>query len=215
MMLLALSFNPIHLAYGVMIVGVIFCYVMSRNQNKDMRKAVDSFALPFVRLSNYISPEPPPKGVAVEKLENGKVRVLPLQQQSGTIRAVMKRANEEESVKLFASMVEAADEVTRQAGINRTRKAQFAQPVEELLQLTHTFLVGCENPDTIDTEEKQRQFDSFLMDQVKHRMVLLRRIRGITAEEYRDLNRVYAKEMEAEEQKEQEERRTRGRKKES
>ena len=121
----------------------------------------------------------------------------------------------EESVKLFASMVEAADEVTRQAGINRTRKTQFVQPVEELLQLTHTFLVGCENPDTIDTEEKQRQFDSFLMDQVKHRMVLLRRIRGITAEEYRDLNRVYAKEMEAEEQKEQEERRTRGRKKES
>lgn len=212
-MLLLLAFNPIHLAYGVMIIGVVFCYVMSRNQNKDMRKAVDEFALPFVRLSNYISPAPPAKGLTVEELGEGRVRPLPAEQQSGAMRAVMKRANEEESVKLFAQMVEAADEIVRQAGINRTKKSQFAQPVNEILNMTHTFLVGCENPATIDTEEKKAQFDSFLLEQVKHRMVLLHRIRGGTAEEYRELNRQYAREMEEQERQEIEAKRKRGQEK--
>ncbi len=207
-----ISFNPIHLAYAVMVIGIIFCFVASRNLNKDMRKEVDSFALPFVRLSNYICPTPPDKGIQVEQLGGGRVRVLPPEQQSETIRNVMRRANKEKSVKLFADMVEAADSVVRQAGINRTKKSQFAQPVNEILHMTHTFLVGCENPATIDTEEKREQFDSFLMKQVDHRMVLLRRIRGGTANEYRELNKVYAREMEAREKEEEQARRGKGKK---
>lgn len=209
---MSISFNPVHLAYAVMIIGVIFCFVASRNQNKDIRKAVDAFALPFVRLSNYISPTPPAEGLRVAQTGDGKVRVLPPEQQPENICNVMRRANKDKSVKLFADMVEAADEVAQQAGINRTRKSQFAQPVHDILHMTHTFLVGCEDPATIDTEEKKKQFDSFLMEQVDHRMVLLHRIRGITADEYRELNKVYAKEMEAREQAEQKARR--GKKKE-
>lgn len=196
------GFSGIHLAYGVMVIGIIFCFVISRNQKKEMRKAVDAFAFPFVRISNYISPTVPENHLAVEKQENGVIRVLPPEQQPGAIRAIMKRANEETPVKLFAEMADAADEVKRLAGINRTRKAQFADPVEEILLLTHTFLTGCEDVRRMDTTEKVEQFESFLQKQVKYRMILLRRISGGSAEEYRELNRVYAREMEMLEKKE-------------
>ncbi len=196
------GFSGIHLAYGVMVIGIIFCFVISRNQKKEMRKAVDAFAFPFVRISNYISPTAPENHLAVEKQENGVIRVLPPEQQPGAIRAIMKRANEETPVKLFAEMADAADEVKRLAGINRTRKAQFADPVEEILLLTHTFLTGCEDVRRMDTTEKVEQFESFLQKQVKYRMILLRRISGGSAEEYRELNRVYAREMEMLEKKE-------------
>ena len=196
------GFSGIHLAYGVMVIGIIFCVVISRNQKKEMRKAVDAFAFPFVRISNYISPTVPENHLAVEKQENGVIRVLPPEQQPGAIRAIMKRANEETPVKLFAEMADAADEVKRLAGINRTRKAQFADPVEEILLLTHTFLTGCEDVRRMDTTEKVEQFESFLQKQVKYRMILLRRISGGSAEEYRELNRVYAREMEMLEKKE-------------
>lgn len=196
------GFSGIHLAYGVMVIGIIFCFVISQNQKKEMRKAVDAFAFPFVRISNYISPTVPENHLAVEKQENGVIRVLPPEQQPGAIRAIMKRANEETPVKLFAEMADAADEVKRLAGINRTRKAQFADPVEEILLLTHTFLTGCEDVRRMDTTEKVEQFESFLQKQVKYRMILLRRISGGSAEEYRELNRVYAREMEMLEKKE-------------
>ena len=196
------GFSGLHLAYGVMVIGSIFCFVISRNQKKEMRKAVDAFAFPFVRISNYISPTAPENHLAVEKQENGVIRVLPPEQQPGAIRAIMKRANEETPVKLFAEMADAADEVKRLAGINRTRKAQFADPVEEILLLTHTFLTGCEDVRRMDTTEKVEQFESFLQKQVKYRMILLRRISGGSAEEYRELNRVYAREMEMLEKKE-------------
>lgn len=204
-----LSFNPIHLAYGVMIIGIIFCFVASRNLNKDMRKAVDEFALPFVRLSNYISPTPPAGGLLVEELGNGRVRALPVEEQPEGMRVIIKRANADKSVKLFEELVTAADEVGRQAGINRTKKTQFAQPIDGLLQMTHTFLAGCEDLSTIDTVEKKKQFDSYLLEQVDHRMTLLCRIRGITGDEYRKYNKVYAAEMEAREKAEEEARRGR------
>lgn len=75
------GFSGIHLAYGVMVIGIIFCFVISRNQKKEMRKAVDAFAFPFVRISNYISPTVPENHLAVEKQENGVIRVLPPEQQ--------------------------------------------------------------------------------------------------------------------------------------
>ena len=74
--------------------------------------------------------------------------------------------------------------------------------MEEILLLTHTFLTGCEDVRRMDTTEKVEQFESFLQEQVKYRMILLRRISGGSAEEYRELNRVYAREMEMLEKKE-------------
>ena len=62
--------------------------------------------------------------------------------------------------------------------------------------MAHTFLVGCESLDTIDTLEKKQAFDSFLLEQPKHRMMLLKRISGAKGDEFRKLNRNYAAQME-------------------
>ena len=186
----------IHLAYGVMIAGIILCFLFSRNHQRDLRKAANEFAFTFVKLSNYISPKPPRAQLQVEALPDGKIRPLPVQQQPEAIRKIFERANAPESVELFAQLDAAAELVSKRASINRTHKAQFQAPVDQLLLMTHTFLVGCENLETIDTPEKKAAFDSFLMEQPQHRMLLIKRITGDMAEDYRTLNKRYASEME-------------------
>lgn len=191
------KFNVVHLAYAIMMFGMVMCYILGRNQNKDLRKAADTFTFTFVKLSNYISPHTCPMGLAVETLEDGTVRPLPLEQQPETIRSIIKRANADKSVKLFSELVDAEAIVAKKAGMNKVQKRQFKDPIRETLMMTHTFLVGCENLDTIDSAEKKQLFDSFIQEQVKHRYMLLRRISGAQSDEYRKLNKHYAAEMEA------------------
>jgi len=124
-------------------------------------------------------------------------------QQSDAIRAIVKRTNSSRTAQLFSQLDDAAEKVAKAAGINRTHKVQFQEPVDQLLLMTHTFLVGCQDPDSIDTPEKRAAFDSYLLEQPKHRMVLLKRITGSLADEYRELNKVYAAEMERMEAEEQ------------
>ena len=135
--------------------------------------------------------------MAKDRSDTGKIIPLPLEEQSGEIRSIIERANEETPVQLFSKMVEASDKLDALASINRTNKAQFADPIRKTLLMTHVFLQGCENLSTIDTKAKKEQFDSFLFDQVKHRMMLMKRISGDEAEHYRQCNTVYAPEMEA------------------
>ena len=97
-------------------------------------------------------------------------------------------------------MVEAEGALKKAAGKNRRKCYQFADPVARILYITHTFLTGCENLTVIDTESKLEEFNSFLNNQVEHRMTLLRLINGSLADEYRELNTVYAAEMEQIEQ---------------
>lgn len=192
----------IRLAYGIMIVGIMLCFVFSRNHQRDLRKAANAFAFAFVKLSNYISPKPPKAGLLTEELPGGKLRALPAGQQPEAIRNILERANSPKAVELFAQLDDAADTVSKRAGFNRTHKAQFQAPLDELLLLAHTFLVGCENLESIDTPEKKAAFDSFLMEQPQHRMVLIKRITGDASDEYRELNKRYAKEMERIEEEE-------------
>ena len=58
-----LQFNPVHLAFAVMIIGVIFTFVLSKKEIKQLRSLADSFAIPFVKLSNYIAPQKPANGI--------------------------------------------------------------------------------------------------------------------------------------------------------
>lgn len=199
----------IRLAYGVMIVGIILCFIFTRNRQRGLREAANDFAFVFVKLSNYISSRPPKAELLTEVLPDGRLHALPVEQQPEAIQAIIKRAGSSKSVKLFAQLSSAAEIVANRANINRTAKAQFLAPVDELLLLTHTFLVGCENLETIDTPEKKAAFDSFLMEQPKHRMVLLKRITGDKADEYRQLNKQYAPEMERIEGEEQDRKRNR------
>ena len=191
------KFNVVHLAYAIMMFGMIMCYVLGRNQNRDIRKAADEFVFAFVKLSNYVSPHTCPVGLSVETLEDGTVRPLPLEQQPEVIRNIIKRANADKSVKLFAELVDAEAVVAKKAGMNKVQKRQFKTPIHETLMMTHTFLVGCENLETVNTTERKQQFDSFIQEQVKHRYMLLRRISGAQAEEYRKLNKNYTAELEA------------------
>lgn len=191
-----------HFAYALMIIGVIFSFVLSRNKKKDMRRHVDAFAIPFCRLSNHISPTAPEEHLLVEELPDGGVRPLPAEEQPKAIRQVLRRGNSEFSAKLYAKMQTAFQALDKEAGRNRRDQEQFGNVIYGLLEMTHTFLAGCEDLSTIDTKEKQQQFESFLQDQVDHRMTLLRRIRGETADEYRELNKAYAAQMEAREKQE-------------
>ena len=187
-----LQFNPVHLAFAVMIIGVIFTFVLSKKEIKQLRSLADSFAIPFVKLS----PQKPASSLLTEKTESGGIRPLPAEGQSKEMREIIKRAGNTKAVKLFREMVEAEDALKEAAGKNRRKCYQFADPVARILYMTHTFLTGCENLALIDTESKLDEFNSFLNEQVQHRMTLLRLISGSLAEEYRTLNRVYAAEME-------------------
>lgn len=186
----------IRLAYGIMIVGAILCFVFSKNHQRDLRKAANEFALAFVRLSNFVSPKPPSQKLKVRALPDGGVEALPLEEQPEPIRRLVGRAGEPTAVELFAQADAAADLVSRRSNFNRTQRAQFQQPIDQLLLLTQTFLRGCEDLRTINTEERLAAFESYLYEQPKHRMVLIKRITGDLADEYRSLNKRYAAEME-------------------
>ena len=195
-----LQFNPVHLAFAVMIIGVIFTFVLSKKESKQLRLYADAFAIPFVKLSNYIALQKTASSLLTEKTESGDIRPLPAEEQSKEMREIIKRAGNTKAVKLFRKMVEAEDALKTAAGKNRRKCYQFADPVARILYMTHTFLTGCENLAAIDTENKIEEFNSFLNEQVSHRMTLLRLISGSLADEYRELNSVYAAEMEQIEQ---------------
>ena len=196
--------NPIHIAYGVMIIGMMFCFIASRKKTKGVRSGADEFVFLFADISNYVSPNPPKEGLRVEKLGGGRVKPLPIEQQHHEIREIIKRANANKTVQLYSLLMDAESEMKEIAGKNKTYTAQFYAPIHQVFLMTHTFLNGCENLKTIDTEKKLEQFNSFLLNQVDHRMMLLKRISGDKADVYRRLNKVYAAEMEAREREEME-----------
>lgn len=197
-----MNFNPIHLAYTVMIIGMMFCFVLSKQKKKDIRRECDEFAFSFVKLSNFISPNAEKVSLAIETLEGGNIKVLDIDRQPPKIKDIISRANKDKSVELFADMVEAYDKIVKSVGINRTRKQQFSEPIKRILYMTHTFLNGCEDLTNIDTLEKKNDFDCFIEDQVTHRFVLLKRISGEKADEYLNLNRKYINEIKEIEQEE-------------
>ena len=195
-----LQFNPIHFAFAVMIIGIVFTFVLSKKEIKRLRTLADAFAIPFVKLSNYVMPQKTVSVLLIEKTETGNIKPLPIEEQSKEMQDIIKRAGNNKAVKLFQEMVEAEDTLKKAAGKNRRKCYQFADPVARILYMTHTFLTGCENLAVINTKNKLEEFNGFLHEQVQHRMTLLRLINGSLADEYRQLNKVYAAEMEQIEQ---------------
>ena len=165
-MLAELVVNPVHLAYGVMVVGIVFTFIFSRRKKGDLRTVTAGFVIPFVQLSNYICPRVPKSHLQVKELEDGKVQALPKEQQPGEIRAMLQRANEDTSVKLFAKLAEEAAKVQDKAGIDRKEKAHFAEPVDDIYE------------------------------QPKHRYMLMKRLPGSMNDKYSQLNTEYGDEME-------------------
>ncbi len=186
----------IRLAYAVMIAGIILCFAFSRGHERDIRATVDEFARRFTDLSNYLSPMPPREHLRTELLPDGALRPLPAAAQPEAIRSILKRAAGRRAEEGFAALDAAAADIARRAGFNRTHKVQFCAPVDELLLLTQSFLRDCAELDRIDSPEKLQRFESYLFEQPAHRTVLLKRVSGAFAEEFRRRNAAYAREME-------------------
>ena len=93
-----LQFNPIHLAFAVMIIGVVFTFVLSKQEIKRLRTLTDAFAIPFVKLSNYIAPQKPVSVLVIEKLESGGIKPLPTEEQSREMQGIFKRAGNNKTV---------------------------------------------------------------------------------------------------------------------
>lgn len=201
-------FNPVILAYVMMGLGIFLTAAFYRKRETEVRLKATEFAFAFAKLSNYVSPEPLKNELRWETSTGDEVRVFPAEEQPGGIRTLMNKVREEEAEKLYAEMVQSSTELDRMAGKNRTLRQQFADPVRELLEMTHTFLRICEERGGRYTKEELEQFRKFAFGQVALRMLLLKRISGLKAEEYRMLNTVYQKEMEEEEEKEWETRRS-------
>jgi len=190
-----------------MLVGMIFTFVASRKQGKNIRKAVDAFAIPFAKLANYMIPVPSREKLLTEKTANGEIHILPLEQQPENVKTAFSLVNNNMPVRLYNEMLTACSEVDNLAGINRTRKRQFSQPINEYLSITHIFLTGCENPNNLDTEEKVEKFNSYLTNQAKYRYEIMKRISAESGDDYRSANKKYQTELEELEKEEREKKR--------
>lgn len=204
-----MKINPIHCAYAVMVVGMIFTFVASRKQGKNIRQAVDGFAISFAKLGNYMIPTPSQDTLLTEKTVDGKIQVLPIEQQPENVKTAFGRVKNNTPVRLYNEMLEACSEVEEIAGFSKTNKRQFLQPVSEYLETTHVFLNGCEDPSSIDTEEKVEKFNNYLINQAKYRYELTKRISASAGDSYRSVNKKYENEIVALEKAEHEKRRKR------
>ncbi len=180
----------IRIGYGVMAAAIIICFVLSRRSLKELRFKVDIFAEAFLKFSNYVSPEPPRRKLAVRR-GGGAVSPLPLEQQPEEIRFILSRGRSEQAERDYLKMEEAAGAVKRHCRRNRKLNIQFAQPVEKLCFLAYTFHSGALNLSSIDDENKENAFRSFLEDQLEHRMVLLKRISREFNDKFLALNKRY------------------------
>ncbi|MPM01117.1 hypothetical protein SDC9_47355 [bioreactor metagenome] len=180
----------IRIGYGVMAAAIIICFVFSRRNVKELRFKVDAFAEAFLKFSNYISPDPPRRKLAVRR-SGGGVAPLPLEQQPEEIRCILSRGRSEQAEKEYLKMEEAASAVKRHCRRNRRLNIQFTQPVEKLFFLAYTFHSGALDLNSIDDENKENAFRSFLEDQLEHRMVLLKRISREFNDKFLALNKRY------------------------
>jgi len=182
---------PTQFLYVIMIVAIFFSFMLSKKRLKEMRFRADKFAMAYLKLSNYISPEPPRKQLSVERFGESGVRPMPLEQQPEELRFILRRGNTEQAEELYREMDEAAADIERHCLRSRGLQVQFAQPIGELCVITRTFLDACIDLNSIDDRRKENIFYNFLNDQLKHRLVLLRRVSKESSEEFFALNKNY------------------------
>lgn len=194
---------PIQLGYVLMLVAIFFCFMLSKGQMKEMRFRVDKFAMAYLKLSNYASPEPPRKKLSVEYLSDKAVQALPLEQQPEEIRFILRRGGTEMAENLYKEIEEYADSIVAHSRRSRGLQIQFARPITDLCFAAYVFVKGSKDLSTIDTTEKEAAFNSFLNNQLKHRLALLKRISKEASEEFYSLNKNYdlAGALKAEKQK--------------
>ena len=202
-----MKFNPIHCAYAVMIIGMIFAFVTSRKQGKNIRQAVDGFAIAFAKLGNYMIPTPSQDTIQYHVAQDGSICILPVDQQPENVKTALARVKNNMPVRLYNEMLESCAEVEEVAGFSKTNKRQFSQPVGEYLEMTHIFLTACEDLGSLNTEEKLEKFNDYLTNQAKYRYELTKRISASAGDNYRSVNKKYEDDIVALEKAELEKRR--------
>lgn len=182
---------PIQLGYVVMLVAMFFCFMLSKRQLKEMRFRVDKFAMAYLKMSNYVSPEPPRKKLAVDRYSEKGLQPLPMEQQPEEIRFILRRGDAEMMENLYQELEETADDIVAHSRRSRGLQIQFAKPISDLCFAASVFVKGCKDLNTIDTMDKEAAFNSFLNNQLKHRLALLKRISREASEEFYALNKNY------------------------
>ncbi len=180
----------IRIGYAVMAGAIIVVFILSKRGEKELRFKVDRFAAAFLGLSNYVSPAPPRRKLAVRR-SGSKVEPLPLQQQPEELRFILGRGRTGQTEELCREMESAAVDIKWHSRRNRRLREQFSEPVEKLYYLAHTFQSASLELNAIDDTNKENAFNSFLEDQLQHRMLLLRRISREFNAEFLGLNRKY------------------------
>ncbi|WP_459129732.1 hypothetical protein [Guggenheimella bovis] len=197
-----MKINPVQIAYVVMIAGMVFTYLFIKKNNRDLREGADEFAFAFIELTNYLMPERVKQGLSVRTDASGKLEPVRLENQSEMIRAIIERARTVKAEACYMKMYQASENIDQLTKRSKRNQTDFSDPIYQILVDTQTFLSHCEDLTTIRSKKEKKEFDSFLFGQVDYRMILLKRISGKRAEEYRKVNSKYIEEMSQIEKKE-------------
>lgn len=182
---------PIQLGYVVMLVAIFFCFMLSKRQLKEMRFRVDRFAMAYLKLSNYVSPEPPRKKLAMDYSDDSGFQPLPAEQQPEEIRFILRRGGTEMAEDLYRELEETADDIVAHSRRSRGLQIQFAKPIADLCFAASVFVKGSRDLNTVNSTDKEAAFNSFLNNQLKQRLALLKRISKEAGEEFYSLNKNY------------------------
>lgn len=161
----------IRLLYGIIILAVVFVLFLGKKQERRARHATDAFALAFLRLANHIFPRP----IAYDPSPK-------------TVRSIMEAAVQPAVVGSYSDLADALEQVHRACGRNGRLKEQFAQPIQEIFDITRGFLVYCEHG---GDDALQEEFTRFLGEQTSYRQQLFKRISRDAGGEFSRLNRDY------------------------
>lgn len=180
----------VRIGYALMILAMILYFYFNKKGEKELRFQVDAFARIFCQLSNRVAPVKPKSSLLYEK-KGGAVHPLPLEEQPEGIRNILHRAAANEPAALREEMSAYVIEMGVRCEKRRRLREQVVTPVRKLCYIADTFLAASIDLNTIDDLNKVAAFESFLQEQLDHRMVLFHRISREFSPEYLDLNEKY------------------------
>lgn len=161
--------------YFLIIIGVFMVWLLSRRQQRDIRHAVDAFALVFVRISNEVASKSP------------DLNDCP----PSCVHSIMSRAVGKKVVDLYGQLFDANENVTKACGRSARFREQFALPVNDLFDTTRRFLMYCEQKGKTNDPALRDAFSRFLMEQTACRRELFKRISRDVGDEFLKLSSKY------------------------
>ncbi|WMJ82798.1 hypothetical protein ACS3UN_01850 [Oscillospiraceae bacterium LTW-04] len=176
------------IAFVVMVAAMVLSYLFTRKRQRDLRLACNRFAFAFIKISNFVAPQGNVCKIRYKHKANGEISVQPIEQQCNQLKEILGDIKKEQVDSWYDEAQQALLDIIRLCGNNQALCRDYRDPVQRLFNILRTFLVGCENLQNIDTQQKADDFDSFLCEQLSHRKELHKRISWDGAEEFSKLN---------------------------